>query len=122
MIANALADTTCFSRPQRPAHPLAAGDGARRLVVECKVLDKGLERTIREGLDQTEGFMGRCAAEAGHLVIFDRDEERSWDEKVFCRRESANGVEVLVWGMRCRAALRLPTMGNAHASLLWTRM
>ena len=75
------------------------GDGVRRFVVECKVLHKGLERTILEGLEQTAGYMDRCAAEAGHLVVFDRDEGRSWEEKVFCRRESAGGVEVVVWGM-----------------------
>ena len=75
------------------------GDRTRRFVVECKVLHKGLERTIREGLEQTAGYMDRCATEAGHLVIFDRDEGRSWDEKVFCRRESVGGVEVVVWGM-----------------------
>ena len=75
------------------------GERVRRFVVECKVLHKSLERTIQEGLEQTAGYMDRCAAEAGHLVIFDRDEARSWEEKVFCRRESANGVEVLVWGM-----------------------
>ena len=75
------------------------GGRVRRFVVECKVLHKGLERTIREGLEQTAGYMDRCGAEAGHLVMFDRDEARSWDEKVFCRRESAEGAEVLVWGM-----------------------
>ena len=75
------------------------GDGVRRFVVECKVLHKGLERTIREGSEQTAGYMDRCAAEAGHLVVFDRDEGRSWEEKVFCRRELAGGVEVVVWGM-----------------------
>ena len=75
------------------------GDRARRFVVECKVLHKGLERTIREGLEQTAGYMDRCAAESGHLIIFDRDEVRSWDEKVFCRKESVRGAEVLVWGM-----------------------
>ena len=75
------------------------GGRTRRFVVECKVLHKGLERTIEEGLRQTAGYMDRCAAEAGHLVIFDRDEARSWEEKVFCRRESAGGVEVVVWGM-----------------------
>ena len=75
------------------------GDRTRRFVVECKVLHKGLERTISEGLEQTAGYMDRCAAESGHLVIFDRDEVRGWDEKVFCRRESAGGVEVQIWGM-----------------------
>ena len=67
------------------------GDRTRRFVVECKVLHKSLERTIRDGLEQTAGYMDRCAAEAGHLVVFDREEGRSWEEKVFCRRESAGG-------------------------------
>ena len=46
------------------------------------MLHKGLERTIREGLEQNAGYMDRCCAtEAGHLVIFDRAEGRSWEEK-----------------------------------------
>ena len=76
------------------------GDRVRRFVVECKVLHKGLERTIEEGLRQDRGVHGPGARRRpGHLVIFDRDEGRSWDEKVFCRRESGGGAEVLVWGM-----------------------
>ena len=67
------------------------GNRVRRFVVECKVLHKSLERTIRDGLEQTARYMDRCATESGHLVIFDRDEGRSWDEKVFCRRESVGG-------------------------------
>ena len=75
------------------------GECVRKFVVECKVLHKSLERTLREGLGQTAGYMDRCAAEAGHLVIFDRSEDKSWSDKVFCRRESAGGTEILVWGM-----------------------
>jgi hypothetical protein len=42
----------------------------------------------------------RCAAEAGHLVIFDRNERRSWDDKVFHhRRPSVGGRDIHVWGM-----------------------
>ena len=43
--------------------------------------------------------MDRCAAEAGHLVIFDRDAAKSWDERVYHRVESAAGRDVHVWGM-----------------------
>ena len=76
------------------------GDATRRFVIECKIRHKGLQRTIDEGVEQTAGYMARCAAEAGHLVVFDRDEGRSWDEKVFRRRErSEAGTEVEVWGM-----------------------
>ena len=71
----------------------------RRFVVECKVLRKSLERTIRDGVAQTARYMDRCHAEAGHLVIFDRDERRSWTDKVFRRDEPAGGGTVTVWGM-----------------------
>ena len=75
------------------------GGRERRFVVECKVLRKGLERTIGEGVEQTQGYMDRCEAEAGHLVVFDRASDRTWAEKVFRRAPSADGVPVTVWGM-----------------------
>ena len=76
------------------------GDQTRKVVIECKILHKSLEQTIAEGLEQTAEYMDRCAAEAGHLVIFDRREDRRWDDKVFhFRRASISGVEIDVWGM-----------------------
>ena len=75
------------------------GERTRRFVIECKVLHKSLERTIADGLEQTAAYMDRCAAEAGHLVIFDRDESRSWEDKLFHRRERAAGAGIEVWGM-----------------------
>ena len=70
-----------------------------RYVVECKVLRKDLERTIAEGVEQTRGYMDRCGAEAGHLVVFDRTPDRPWAEKIFRRPVSGAGVPVTVWGM-----------------------
>ena len=87
--------------PQRPG---SSGTGGaqrrqtRKFVIECKILHKSLERTICDGLEQTAAYMDRCAAEAGHLVIFDRG-DRAWDDKVFHRCESAGGADVHVWGM-----------------------
>ena len=75
------------------------GGGERRFVVECKVLRKGLERTIAEGVEQTRGYMDRCAAEAGHLVVFDRAPDRTWADKIFRRPPSEAGAPVTVWGM-----------------------
>ena len=75
------------------------GERTRKFVVECKVLHKGLDATIREGLRQTLGYLDRSAAEAGHLVVFDRTEGRRWEDKVFRREESANGHTITVWGM-----------------------
>ena len=78
------------------------GDAVRKYVVECKVRRKGgsLERTVAEGVEQTAAYMDRCAAEAGHLVVFDRSNKRSWDEKVFRgSRTAESGIAVAVWGM-----------------------
>ena len=74
----------------------------REYVVECKVVraGDGLERTVAEGVEQTAGYMTRCAAEAGHLVVIDQRDGRSWDEKVFHRqRRSEAGAPVEIWGM-----------------------
>ena len=75
------------------------GGRERRFVVECKVLRKDLERTIAEGVEQTRGYMDRCGAEAGHLVVFDGAPDRAWAEKIFRRAPSGGGVPVTVWGM-----------------------
>ena len=80
----------------RPQH-----DRVRRFVIECKVLHprRSLESTIDEGAQQTAGYVDRCAADAGHLVLFNRNERRSWDDKVFHHRPSAGGPDIHVWGM-----------------------
>ena len=71
----------------------------QKVVIECKVLRRGLERTLREGLEQTRAYMDRSAAAEGHLVVFDRTEGRSWNEKIYRRDEGEGGVPVTVWGM-----------------------
>ena len=51
----------------------------RRFVIECKVLrdsdHRSLAGTIERGVEQTLGYMAKCSAEEGHLVVFDRREE-----------------------------------------------
>ena len=88
--------------PQSPSPEESGGGGVREYVVECKVVrDKdGWEGKVSEGVEQTAGYMARCDAEAGHLVVVDQREGRSWEEKVFRRqRRSKDGVPVAVWGM-----------------------
>ena len=72
---------------------------ADRCVIECKVLHRSLERTIREGLEQTAQYMDRCECGAGHLVIFDRSEGKRWEDKIIRREESLRGRTITVWGM-----------------------
>ena len=76
-----------------------APGSADKFVIECKVLRKSLERTVREGLEQTAGYMDRCGSRAGHLVIFDRSEGKRWEDKIFRREERVGGRIVTVWGM-----------------------
>ena len=71
----------------------------RRFVVECKVRRGGLERTVGEGVEQTRGYMDRCGAEAGHLIVFDPAPDRTWAEKLFRRAPAPGGAPVTVWGM-----------------------
>ncbi len=75
-------------------------DAARqRIVIECKVIRGSLQRTLRQGLDQTRQYMDRCSSAEGHLVLFDRSAEKSWAERIFRREETAGGAPVTVWGM-----------------------
>ena len=88
--------------PGAGGSPARGGPAARvdKVVIECKVLRKGLERTLADGLEQTAAYMDRCAAQEGHLVVIDRGEGKRWDEKVFQRRMTAGGgVSIDVWGM-----------------------
>ena len=75
------------------------GDEWSRFVVECKVLDGSREETERRGLEQTAAYMDRCDAEAGHLVIFDRSEERSWGEKIYRKPAEGTGRPITIWGV-----------------------
>ena len=84
-----------------PAGETKAGAhrSTQKVVVECKVLHRGLARTLHEGLEQTRSYMDRCAAAEGHLVIFDRTKDKPWEEKIYRRDETEGGAPVTVWGM-----------------------
>ena len=84
--------------PGRFAGKSEPGTPARRYVVECKILHGSLDATIHEGLEQTLAYMDRCQAESGHLVIFDRDESKPWENRLYRRMESLDGRPVTVWG------------------------
>ena len=93
--------------------------GNQIFVIECKVRRSrdGLETLIADGIRQTARYAAGCGAEEGHLVVFDQDPTRSWDEKIFRRearmRKSPDGAAwdildaeaepgdrlIFVWGM-----------------------
>ena len=81
--------------PKAPARPETV---RQRIVIECKVRHGSLDGTVAAGLEQTRAYMDRCAAEEGHLIVFDRS-RRPWRDKVFRREETETGATVTIWGM-----------------------
>ena len=73
--------------------------GTQKAVIELKLLRKSLAQTTASGLEQTWAYMDRCAADEGHLVIFDRTPEKSWETKIFQRQERFQAQAITVWGM-----------------------
>jgi hypothetical protein len=71
----------------------------QKIVIELKLLYSSLEKTMAEGLEQTNAYMDKCGTAEGHLVIFDRTPERTWEEKIFRREEAYQGKTIAVWGM-----------------------
>lgn len=69
---------------------------SQRFVIELK-LDRG-EQTLEKGLQQVANYIEKSGAE-GHLVIFDRDPNKSWDEKIFQKKEIFQGQTIQVWGL-----------------------
>ncbi len=84
--------------------PQVTGKGEARIrkyVIECKVRTgkTGLDRLIREGLEQLATYMDGCGAEAGHLVIFDLREGQSWEERLYRKDPEPGGPRITVWGV-----------------------
>lgn len=71
----------------------------QKAVIECKLLRGSLAATLKTGLAQTLAYMQRAGTDEGHLVIFDRSEGASWDDKTFQRNEKVGGKLITVWGM-----------------------
>ena len=63
------------------------------------MLRKGRDETRRAGLQQTRAYMDRCGAAEGDLVIFDRNADRSWRDKLCCDQDTEGDAPVTVWGM-----------------------
>ena len=76
-----------------------------RFVVECKVLRdsdrKSLAGTVEQGVKQTLGYMAKCKAEEGHLVVIDRragaEERRAGEGGADGGGRRQDGRGVVVW-------------------------
>ena len=76
-----------------------------RFVVECKVLPdsdrKSLAGTVERGVEQTLGYMAKCGAGEGHLVVIDRragaKERRGGEGGANGSGRRQDGCGVVVW-------------------------
>ena len=76
------------------------GEAETRVVVEFRALYNDLERTERDGLQETEHYMEVSAATEGHLVIFDPSERQTPKKKRFYHHQRKyEGKTIGVWGV-----------------------
>jgi len=73
--------------------------GIQRVVIETKLRRGDLANLIQQGVAQTWGYMDRCGASEGHLMLFDRRPEISWEDKLFHCEESYQDKTIHVWGV-----------------------
>jgi len=71
------------------------GGWSKKYPIELKILRGG--KTRPDGIRQLSGYMNSLGAKKGWLVIFDRDESKSWKEKLYFEREAQpdGGISVV---------------------------
>jgi hypothetical protein len=70
----------------------------QRIVIELKLQHKGRDATLAQGLAQTADYADRVGADEAHLVIFNRDPQASWEERIWQADHAHGGWRIQVWG------------------------
>jgi len=70
----------------------------QRVVIEIKLRRGALETVIAQGLEQTADYVRRVGADEAHLMIFDRETNQTWDERIWRRDEHFGDLNIGVWG------------------------
>lgn len=70
----------------------------QRIVIELKIMRNSLERTISDGIHQTAGYARQVGASEAYLVIFNRNPDVSWNDKIWHRTEGVDDMSIVVWG------------------------
>jgi len=57
---------------------------------------------IEKALEQSSNYLERLHSELkeGHIIIFDRDSSKPWDEKIYQLDREYKGYDFKIWGMR----------------------
>ena len=76
------------------------GGPVQRVVLELKIKRGDLDALIAKGLEQTAEYMDMVGSvEEGHLIIFDRTQQTTWDERIWHKPYEYGGRTIMVWGM-----------------------
>ena len=59
----------------------------------------GFDVYFLTGTDEHGSKIYETAEKEGHLIIFNRDPEVSWDEKIFIEEHQLQNNKIHVWGM-----------------------
>jgi hypothetical protein len=70
--------------------------GDYKYPIELKILQN--IRDHSRALEQILEYMDKVGSNNGWLVIFDRDTNKSWEEKIYMRQETLNGKRIVVAG------------------------
>jgi Holliday junction resolvase len=70
-----------------------------KFLIEMKILYKNIDLQIEEGLRQTAEYADMAGSEKNYLLIFNRQESISWEEKIFTKQEKYNHTDITVYGM-----------------------
>ncbi len=76
------------------------GGPVQRIVLELKIKRGSLDKLIELGLEQTAEYMDLVGSvDEGHLIIFDRTQEKTWEERLWHRPYEYHGRDIMAWGM-----------------------
>ena len=76
------------------------GGPVQRVVLELKIKRGNIDTIIKDGLKQTWQYMDTVGSvDEGHLIIFDRTQEKTWEERIWHRQCEYEGHPIMVWGM-----------------------
>lgn len=77
------------------------GGPIQKIFLEIKIKYGALETEINKALDQSYNYLERLHGELkeGHIIIFDRESEKPWDEKLYQKDREYKGCSFKIWGM-----------------------
>ncbi len=71
----------------------------QRIVIELKIFYSNLDKTIEQCVVQVGEYAEQCGAKEAHVIIFDRDVDKSWRDKIWHQEQHVyQGLAVGVWG------------------------